>query len=244
MRNQLRAGAYLLVRNPYVWAALALVVVRWTWCVVRVAQGGLSFGLQDSILRDKLTLLAYLLSAAGIAAFDQRGGALRGSCDAERGRERYAASRFVLVAVTAVGLVAVTALLDALGGAIVPGASRVAASPQMHEPARLAAGVLSVLVACELAFFLGTLARSRGVLATMGLLAVLFLAVVAVGALLPGASGPLDAAMPTAGFLTGVSFRPEASLMPLDLVRVYLVPVAWLAALFALTRLLLARRAV
>ena len=167
MKNHLRSGFYLLVRNPYVWVALALVVARWAWTLAGVAQGSVSFGLQDSILRDKVTLAVYVFSAAGIAAFDQRGRALRSSCEAEGGRARYATSRFVMVAVGALALVAATAALDLLGGALVPGASRILASPQMHEPLRLAAGILTVLVACELAFFVGALVRSPSALATV-----------------------------------------------------------------------------
>lgn len=154
MKNQLRSGFYLLVRNPYVWVALALVVARWAWTLAGVAQGSVSFGLQDSILRDKVTLAVNVFSAAGIAAFDQRGRALRSSCEAEGGRARYATSRFVMVAVGALALV------------------------------------------------------------------------------------------PTEGLTTGVSFASEARLMPLDLVPAFVTPLVWLAALFGLTRLLLARRTV
>ena len=254
MKNQLRSGFYLLVRNPYVWVALALVVVRWAWTLAGVAQGSVSFGLQDSILRDKVTLAVYVFSAAGIAAFDQRGRALRSSCEAEGGRARYATSRFVMVAVVALVLVAVTAALDLLGGALVPGASRIVASPQMHEPLRLAAGILTVLVACELAFFVGALVRSPSALATVALLAVLYVLFhMAIVALVPDGEITLQQArlldavgalVPTEGLTTGVSFAPEARLMPLDLVPAFVTPLVWLAALFGLTRLLLARRTV
>ena len=245
MKNQLRSGFYLLVRNPYVWVALALVVARWAWTLAGVAQGSVSFGLQDSILRDKVTLAVYVFSAAGIAAFDQRGRALRSSCEAEGGRARYATSRFVMVAVGA---------LDLLGGALVPGASRILASPQMHEPLRLAAGILTVLVACELAFFVGALVRSPSALATVALLAVLYVLFhMAIVVLVPDGEITLQQArlldavgalVPTEGLTTGVSFAPEARLMPLELVPAFVTPLVWLAALFGLTRFLLARRTV
>lgn len=251
MRNQLRAGFYLLVRNPCVWAALALVVVRWAWCVARVAEGGMSFGLQDSIFRDEITLLAYPFVGAGVAAFDQRDGALRGVCAAEAGRARYVASRFVMVAVAVLALVAASAALDLLGGVLVPGASRIMASPQMHGPVRLAAGVLTALFAGELTFLLGTLTRSRSALATMGTLAlVLLLAYLAGVLLIHGGEASsrlvalLAALAPLAGLSADVAFPPAASLVPPDLVHALVTPLVWLAALFALARLLMARRTV
>ncbi|MBM6774289.1 hypothetical protein [Olsenella profusa] len=244
MRNHLRSGFYLLARNPYVWVSVALIVARWAWGLVRVAQGELSFGLQDSILRDKLVLLVYAFSAAGIAAFDQRGRALRCACEDRGGRARYMASRFVLVAVLALGLVALSTALDLVGGALVPGASRIVASPQMHEPARLLAGVLTVLVGCEFTFFVGTLVKSPSALLTTALCVLVCLGAMLLAVLVPGAAGLLDVVTPTAGLLTGIVFQPLAALMPLDPARAYLVPIVWLAALFALSRLLLARRTV
>ncbi|WP_317415873.1 hypothetical protein [Thermophilibacter provencensis] len=130
MANQLRAALYALVRNYRTWVALALVVLGKAYAAWSVTQG-VTYGLQDSLFRDKALLLVVLFAGAGVAAFDQRGGALRSACCTERGRTGYVASRFVAVAALALGLLAAAVALDVVVGALVPGASVIAASPAM-----------------------------------------------------------------------------------------------------------------
>ena len=97
MANQIHAAFYTLVRNYRTWVALGLVAIDRAysaWCVTQ----GVTYGLQDSIFRDKALVLVFLFAGASVAVFDQRGGALRSACGTERGRLGYVLSRFLTVA--------------------------------------------------------------------------------------------------------------------------------------------------
>lgn len=246
--RQLRAMFYVLARNLWVWGALALVVLDKLWCVYLVGQG-MSYGLQDSLFRDKLLLLAVLLAAAGIVAGDQRDDALRSACATERGRAGYVVARLAAVAAVTLGLLAVAAVLD-LAFAALPGCSVIMASPEMHAPARVAAGVLSVLVLAEGVAVAGMLLRGTSALATLGVLGLAAFVGLLVLRVLPTAMGDavaafLDSVLPLEGLTASVIFTTaRGQLLPLDAVHAYVVPVLWLAALFGLARLVMARRAV
>lgn len=253
MANQLRASLYTLVRNWRVWVALGLVALNKAIAVESVMRG-VTYGLQDSIFRDKRLIAIMLFAGAAVAVFDQRGGALRSSCLAERGRGRYALSRCAMVATLVLALLGVAALLDVVAGALVPGASVIAASPDMCSPGRVAAGLLTYLVIGETAFLAALLSRSRSALAAAGMVAVAYvglslLVVAVVPAGSPTASGTtiselIGSLMPLAGLKADVMFAPYASLIPLDPAHAFVVPLAWLAAIVVLARLDVARRAV
>lgn len=253
MANQLRAALYALVRNYRTWVALALVVLGRAYAAWSVTQG-VTYGLQDSVFRDKALLLIVLFAGAGVAAFDQRGGALRSACCAERGRTGYVASRFVAVAALALGLLAAAVALDVVVGALVPGASVIAASPAMGAPMRVVAGVLTYLVIAELAFAAGVVTRSHSAIATAGIVVVAFVALCLIALAVVPAGSPtpmgvtlseiLGFVLPLEGLSANVMFAPYAALMPLDFLRAFVVPLVWLAALLALVRGVMARRTV
>ena len=253
MANQLRAAFYLLGRNYRTWVALALVALDRThiaWGVTR----GVTYGLQDSLFRDKALIVIVLFAAAGVAAFDQRGGALRAACGAEKGRAGYVVSRFVAVVVVTLGLLAAAAVLDVIAGLVVPGASVIAASPEMCAPERVLAGVLTYLAIAEVGFAAGLVTRSQSAVATTGLVVVAYLAF-AVLVLVALPEGPVTQteaalydvvgfALPLEGLTADVMFAPYAALMPLDSLRAFVVPLVWVAALLALGNALMARRTV
>lgn len=253
MTSQIRAAFYTLVRNYRTWAALGLVALDRAYSAWSVTQG-VTYGLQDSIFRDKALVLVFLFAGASVAVFDQRGGALRSACGTERGRLGYALSRFVAVAALALGLLAVTAALDVAAGALVPGASVIAASPEMCAPERVAAGVLTYLVIAELAFAAGVVTRSHSAVATAGIVVVAYVALCLIALAVVPARTPtpmgvtlseaLGFVLPLEGLRADVMFAPAASLMPLDPLRAVVVPLVWLAALLALVRCLMARRTV
>ena len=251
MANQLRAALYALVRNYRTWVALALVVLGYAaWSVTQ----GVTYGLQDSLFRDKALVLVFLFAGASVAVFDQRGGALRSACGTERGRLGYALSRFAAVAALTLGLLAVTAALDVAAGALVPGASVIAASPRMCAPERVVAGVLTYLVIAELAFAAGVVTRSHSAIATAGIVVVAFVALCLVALAVVPAGSPtpmgvtlseaLGFVLPLEGLSANVMFAPYAALMPLDSLRAFVVPLVWLAVLLALVRGVMARRTV
>ena len=253
MANQLRAALYALVRNYRTWVALALVVLGKAYAAWSVTQG-VTYGLQDSLFRDKALLLVVLFAGEGVAAFDQRGGALRSACCTERGRAGYVVSRFVAAAALVLGLLAVAAALDVIAGALVPGASVIAASPAMCAPGRVLAGVLTYLTVAEVGFVAGLVTRSQSAVATTGLVAVayLVLCVLVLVALPAGSPTPMGVALseaigfalPLEGLKADVMFAMAARLMPLDPLRAFVVPLVWVAALLALARSAMARRTV
>lgn len=253
LTNQLRAAFFALARNYRTWVALALVALNRAYTAWSVTQG-VTYGLQDSIFRDRALVLIVLLAGAGVAAFDQRGGALRSACCTERGRLGYVVSRFVAVAALALGLLAVTAALDVVAGLVVPGASVIAASPAMSEPLRVAAGVLTYLVIAELGFAAGLVFRGQSAIGTAAVVVVAYLALtlLTLAFLSAGSPTPLGVtlseaigfALPLEGLKAGVMFAPAALLIPLDPLRALVVPLVWLAALLALARSVMARRTV
>lgn len=253
MANQLRAALYALVRNYRTWVALALVVLGKAYAAWSVMQG-VTYGLQDSLFRDKALLLVVLFAGAGVAAFDQRGGALRSACCTERGRAGYVVSRFVAAAAFVLGLLAVAAALDVIAGALVPGASVIAASPAMCAPGRVLAGVLTYLTVAEVGFVAGLVTRSQSAIAATGLVVVAFLVLcVLVLIVVPeGSPTPLGVTLPEAivfalpleGLKADVMFAMAARLMPLDPLRAFVVPLVWVTALLALARSAMARRTV
>ena len=253
MANQLRAALYTLVRNYRTWVALALVALD----RIHIAWGvtlGVTYGLQDSLFRDAVLVAIVLFAAAGVAAFDQRGGALRAACGTEKGRVGYVVSRFVTVVVVTLGLLAAAAVLDVIAGLVVPGASVIAASPAMCTPDRVLAGVLTYLVIAEVGFAAGLVTRSQSAVATTGIVVVAYIAFsVLVLIVLPeGAVTQAEAALydvvgfvlPLEGLTADVMFAPSAALMPLDSLRAFVVPLVWAAALLALGNALMARRTV
>ena len=253
MTNQLRAAFYTLVRNYRTWVALALVALD----RVHIAWGvtlGVTYGLQDSLFRDATLVAIVLFAAAGVAAFDQRGGALRAACGAEKGRAGYVVSRFATVAVVTLGLLAAAAVLDVIAGLVVPGASVIAASPAMCAPERVLAGVLTYLVIAEVGFAAGLVTKSQSAVATTGIVVVAYIAfsVLVLIALPQGAVTQAEAALydivgfalPLEGLTADVTFAPYAALMPLDSLRAFVVPLVWAAALLALGNALMARRTV
>ena len=253
MLNQLHAALFTLVHNYRTWVALALVTLdraHIAWNATR----GVTYGLQDSLFRDVALVAIVLFAAAGVAAFDQRGGALRAACGAEKGRTGYVVSRFVTVAMVTLGLLAAATVLDVIAGLVVPGASVIAASPAMYAPDRVLAGVLTYLVVAEVGFTAGLVTKSQSAVATMGLLAVAYLvfcvlmpivlpmgSATRVGAELAEAIG---FALPLEGLAADVTFAPAAQLMPIDALRAFTVPLVWVAALLALGNALMARRTV
>lgn len=253
MANQLRASLYTLVRNWRVWVALGLVALNKAIAVESVMRG-VTYGLQDSIFRDNCLVAIMLFAGAAVAVFDQRGGALRSSCLAEKGRARHVLSRFVMVAALTLALLAAMAVLDVAAGALVPGASVIAASPAMCAPDRVVAGVFTYLAIAEVAYAAALLTHSQSALAAAGMVAVAYLCfsllitlVVPVGELTPRGLTILQLAgflLPFGGINADVTFARGASLIPLDPVNAFVVPLVWLVALFALERLHMARRAV
>lgn len=253
MANQIHAAFYTLVRNYRTWVALGLVAIDRAysaWCVTQ----GVTYGLQDSIFRDKALVLVFLFAGASVAVFDQRGGALRSACGTERGRLGYVLSRFLTVAALALGLLAVTAALDVAAGALVPGASVIAASPAMGAPMRVAAGVFTYLVIAELAFAAGVVTRSHSAVATAGIVVVAYVALCLVALAVVPAGSPtpmgvtlseaLGFALPLEGLKADVVFTPTPLLIPLDPLRALAVPLVWLVALLALVRGVMTRRTV
>ena len=253
MTNQLRAAFYTLVRNYRTWVALALVAldrVHISWNVTQ----GVTYGLQDSLFRDATLIAIVLFAAAGVAAFDQRGGALRAACGTEKGRVGYVVSRFATVAAVTLGLLAAAAVLDVIAGLVVPGASVIAASPAMCAPERVLAGVLTYLVIAEVGFAAGLVTKSQSAVATTGIVVVAYIAfsVLVLIALPQGAVTQAEAALydivgfalPLEGLTADVTFAPYAALMPLDSLRAFVVPLVWAAALLALGNALMARRTV
>ena len=246
--RQFRATLYVLVRNVSVWGALALVVLNKLWMIYFVSQGG-SYGLQDSLFREHLLLFAILLAAAGIVAADHQDSALRSACAVERGRAGYVVGRLGAVAVVTLALLLAAAVLD-LASAALPGCSVIMASPEMHVPGRLVAATLSVLVAAEGVAVVGMLLRRTSALATLGIVGLVGIAGVLVLMALPAEAGAavanaLAAVLPTEGLSASVVFSSSTGqLLPLDAVRAYAVPVAWLTCLFVMGRLVMARRVV
>ena len=253
MTNQLRAAFYTLVRNYRTWVALALVALDRVHIAWNVTQG-VTYGLQDSLFRDATLIAIVLFAAAGVAAFDQRGGALRAACGTEKGRVGYVVSRFATVAAVTLGLLAAAAVLDVIAGLVVPGASVIAASPAMCAPERVLAGVLTYLVIAEVGFAAGLVTKSQSAVATTGIVVVAYIAFsVLVLIILPqGAVTQAEAALydivgfalPLEGLMADVTFAPYAALMPLDSLRAFVVPLVWAAALLALGNALMARRTV
>lgn len=253
MTNQLRAAFYTLVRNYRTWVALALVALDRVHIVWNVTQG-VTYGLQDSLFRDATLIAIVLFAAAGVAAFDQRGGALRAARGTEKGRVGYVVSRFATVAAVTLGLLAAAAALDVIAGLVVPGASVIAASPAMCAPERVLAGVLTYLVIAEVGFAAGLVTKSQSAVATTGIVVVAYIAfsVLVLIALPQGAVTQAEAALydivgfalPLEGLTADVTFAPYAALMPLDSLRAFVVPLVWAAALLALGNALMARRTV
>lgn len=253
MANQLRAALYLLGRNYRTWVALALVALDRVHIAWGVTQG-VTYGLQDSLFRDATLVAIVLFAAAGVAAFDQRGGALRAACGAEKGRVGYVVSRFATVAVVTLGLLAAAAVLDVIAGLVVPGASVIAASPAMCAPERVFAGVFTYLAIAGVGFTAGLVTKSQSAIATVGIVVVAYVvfSVLVLAALPEGAVTQEELALydvvgfvlPLEGLTADVMFAPYAALMPLDSLRAFVVPLVWLVALFALGRSLMARRAV
>ena len=253
MANQLRAAFYLLGRNYRTWVALVLVALDRAYIAWGVTRG-VTYGLQDSLFRDKALIVIVLFAAAGVAAFDQRGGALRAACGTEKGRTGYVVSRFVAVVVVTLGLLAAAAVLDVIAGLVVPSASVIAASPAMCAPDRVLAGVLTYLAIAEVGFAAGLVTRSQSAVATTGLVVVAYLAF-AVLVLVALPEGPVTQteaalydvvgfALPLEGLTADVMFAPYAALMPLDSLRAFVVPLVWVAALLALGNALMVRRTV
>lgn len=253
MLNQLHAALFTLVHNYRTWVALALVTLdraHIAWNATR----GVTYGLQDSLFRDVALVAIVLFAAAGVAAFDQRGGALRAACGAEKGRTGYVVSRFVTVAMVTLGLLAAATVLDVIAGLVVPGASVIAASPAMGAPMRVVAGVLTYLTVAEIGFVAGLVTRSQSAVATTGLVAVayLVLCVLVLVALPAGSPTPMGVALseaigfalPLEGLKADVMFAMAARLMPLDPLRAFVVPLVWVAGLLALARSAMARRTV
>ena len=253
MANQLRAAFYLLGRNYRTWAALVLVALDRAYIAWGVTRG-VTYGLQDSLFRDKTLVAIVLFAAASVAAFDQRGGALRAACGAEKGRTGYVVSRFVAVVVATLGLLAAAAVLDVIAGLVVPGASVIAASPAMCAPERVLAGVLTYLVIAGVGFAAGLVTKSQSAIATAGIVVVAYVvfSMLVLIALPQGAVTQAEAALyelvgfplPLEGLTADVMFAPSAALMPIDSLRAFVVPLAWLAALMALGCALMARRTV
>ena len=253
MTNQLRAAFYTLVRNYRTWVALALVALDRVHIAWNVTQG-VTYGLQDSLFRDATLIAIVLFAAAGVAAFDQRGGALRAACGTEKGRVGYVVSRFATVAAVTLGLLAAAAVLDVIAGLVVPGASVIAASPAMCAPERVLAGVLTYLVIAEVGFAAGLVTKSQSAVATTGIVVVAYIAfsVLVLIALPQGAVTQAEAALydnvgfalSLEGLTADVTFAPYAALMPLDSLRAFVVPLVWAAALLALGNALMARRTV
>ena len=252
MAHQLKAAVYTLVRNWRAWVALGLVVLNKVVSVEFVTRG-VTYGLQDSLFRDKGLVAIVLFAGAAVAVFEQRGGALRSSCLAEKGRARHVISRFAVVAGLTLALLAVAAVLDMVAGALVPGASVIAASPAMCAPDRVVAGVLTYLVIAEVAYAAALVTKSQSALATAGMVAVAYVALVLLVILFASggdASHDLTTAqlvgflLPLGGFNADVTFAMGASLIPLGPAHAFAVPLVWLAALLALERLHMARRTV
>lgn len=253
MTNQIHAAFYTLARNYRTWVALALVVLGRVHIAWNVTQG-VTYGLQDSLFRDATLVAIVLFAAAGVAAFDQRGGALRAACGTEKGRAGYVVSRFATVAVVTLGLLAAAAVLDAIAGLVVPGASVIAASPAMCAPERVLAGVLTYLAIAEVGFAAGLVTKSQSAVATAGIVVVAYIAfsvlvliVLPEGSITQAEAALYDVvgfALPLEGLAADVMFAPYAALMPLDSLRAFVVPLVWMAALLALGNALMARRTV
>lgn len=253
MAHQLKAAVYTLVRNWRVWVALGLVVLDKVAAVLSVTRG-VTYGLQDSLFRDKGLVAIVLFAGAAVAVFDQRGGALRSSCLAEKGRARHVISRFAAVAALVLALLAAAVVLDVAAGALVPGASVIAASPAMCAPDRVVAGALTYLAIAEAAYATALVTKSQSALATAGMVAVAYvglslLVIMGLPASNPTAHDLTTAQLfgfllPLGGFKADVTSAMGASLIPLDPAHAFVVPLVWLAALLALARLHMARRTV
>lgn len=257
MRNQVRAALYLLRRNVWLWVALALVVLQEVG-ILLLAGAGTRFGGQDSLLGLFLTPTICCVAAAGVVAADQREKGLRQAATAEGGRLAYAASRLVAVLVTTALVVGLTLALDALPGlAGLTDFSVLFSAPGMHTPVRLLSGFLACLAYAEVALVVGLATRRAWVALLVALLATpyaLRIGLVALSWLVPMEAllGFVTHVMdPVASLLPGAAFVQTVVLgvgtgaaLPVDYVRLLVVPLAWIAAMGAAGCLVMARRTV
>lgn len=256
MANQIRSALYLLRRNVYLLIALLLVLAQEA-CVAWLGAHGASFGGQDSLIGLFATPFICCFAAVGVAAEDDAACGLRSATCAQDGRARYVAARFLAVAVSTALVFAVTLLADLAMAAVGhPELSLVVSAPAMHAPSRLLAQYLSVLAYAELVLLVGLAARR----AAVSLLVALLLGIprlsmtllLVVAKCLSVLDAPhLDVAavmdvlrntLPMQAFVTTVTF--PGGVQPVGFMGGCLVPLVWLAALFALARALMARRAV
>ncbi|OUO34396.1 hypothetical protein [Olsenella sp. An290] len=256
MANQIRSALYLLRRNVYLLIALLLVLAQEA-CVAWLGAHGASFGGQDSLIGLFATPFICCFAAVGVTAEDDAACGLRSATCAQDGRARYVAARFLAVAVSTALVFAVTLLADLAMAAVGhPELSLVVSAPAMHAPSRLLAQYLSVLAYAELVLLVGLAARR----AAVSLLVALLLGIprlsmtllLVVAKCLSVLDAPhLDVAavmdvlrniLPMQAFVTTVTF--PGGVQPVGFMGGCLVPLVWLAALFALARALMARRAV
>lgn len=241
IRNQVRAGLYLLVRNFWFKAALVFVVIMqayraWAW-----AQGT-TYGLQDSILVTYRVFLVCTAMAVGVAHKDRKGGALRSACLAEHGRRNFVASRFIVMFLAIAAVCGLAILLDALF--LATPISLLAMAPAMNSPARLLAQFLTILAYAELAQAVTWAAgAAAGFVAGSGYLGL-------VGALLTAVFGSqafvgaiLELQLSNNLGHT-VVFDMATRLLPLDPLQAYLEPFVYLGLTWVFGRLVLARKTV
>lgn len=257
MANQIRSALYLLRRNVYLLIALLLVLAQEA-CVAWLGAHGASFGGQDSLIGLFATPFICCFAAVGVAAEDDAACGLRSATCAQDGRARYVAARFLAVAVSTALVFAVTLLADLAMAAVGhPELSLVVSAPAMHAPSRLLAQYLSVLAYAELVLLVGLAARRTAVSLLVALLlgiprlSMTLLLVVAKCLSVFVDAPHLDVAavmdvlrniLPMRAFVTTVTF--PGGVQPVGFMGGCLVPLVWLAALFALARALMARRAV
>ena len=257
MANQIRSALYLLRRNVYLLIALLLVLAQEA-CVAWLGAHGASFGGQDSLIGLFATPFICCFAAVGVAAEDDAACGLRSATCAQDGRARYVAARFLAVAVSTALVFAVTLLADlALAAVGHPELSLVVSAPAMHAPSRLLAQYLSVLAFAELVLLVAWASRKTSVALLVAFVVgiprlALSLLLIPV-ALVPvpstgwsvdvaGLLGAISDLLPVAALTSVVSF--PGGIQPVSLVGGYVVPLAWLVALFVLGRALMARRTV
>ena len=252
MANQIRAAFYTLARNYRTWVALGLVAIDRAYSAWRVTQG-VTYGLQDSILprQGARARLPLCRGERGRLRPARRGPALcvrhREGASGLRG-----SPRFLTVAALTLGLLAVTAALDVAAGALVPGASVIAASPRMCAPEARGRRRAHVPRDRRARLCRGHSEIAR--IATAGIVVVAFVALCLIALAVVPAGSPtpmgvtlseiLGFVLPLEGLSANVMFAPYAALMPLDFPRAFVVPLVWLAALLALVRGVMARRTV
>lgn len=245
IRNQVRAGLYLLVRNFWFKAALVFVVAMqayraWAWT------HGVTYGLQDSILVTYRIFLACIAMATGVAHADRKGAALCSACLAEHGRRNFVASRFIVMFLAVAAVCGLAILLDALFFATP--ISLLAMAPAMNSPARLLAQFLTILAYAELTQAVTWAAGAgAGFVVGSGFMGLLLASVTAlISSDLASLALFSDLWLYSNLGHTTISYGTMTNmvLQPLDPLQAYLEPFIYLALTWALGRFVLARKTV